>query len=113
VRFFQNGVADLHLRVASSGDAIALCNSSDTEIYRFNTTNGIFDLYGGKVRLQDGGSIEFLNSGTTIKWLTGVGTPEGVITAAQGSMYTNRSGGTSTTLYVKETGTGNTGWVAK
>lgn len=41
------------------------------------------------------------------------GTPEGVITAAVGSTATRIDGGAGTTFYVKETGTGNTGWVAK
>jgi hypothetical protein len=39
--------------------------------------------------------------------------PSGVVTAPTGSLYTNIAGSTSTTLYVKESGTGNTGWVAK
>lgn len=46
-------------------------------------------------------------------WTTGTGSPESVVTAPPGSLYTNTSGGLLTTLYVKETGTGNTGWVAK
>jgi hypothetical protein len=43
----------------------------------------------------------------------GNGTPASSVTAGPGSIYRNQSGGTSTTLYVKETGTSNTGWVAK
>ena len=43
----------------------------------------------------------------------GTGSPEGAVTANPGTMYLNQSGGASATLYVKETGTGNTGWVAK
>lgn len=42
----------------------------------------------------------------------GQGDPEGVVTAPPGSAFWNTNGGISTTLYVKETGTGNTGWVA-
>jgi hypothetical protein len=44
---------------------------------------------------------------------TGSGTPEGVVTAEPGSLYTSTAGGAGTTLYVKETDSGNTGWVAK
>jgi hypothetical protein len=40
-------------------------------------------------------------------------TPEGAVTAPPGSVYFRRTGGGVTTLYVKETGTGNTGWIAK
>jgi hypothetical protein len=46
-------------------------------------------------------------------WTTGSGSPESSVTAAIGSMYTRTDGGAGTTLYVKESGTGNTGWVAK
>lgn len=49
----------------------------------------------------------------TAKWTTGSGTPEGSLTAPVGSMYTDTSGGAGTTLYIKESGAGNTGWVAK
>lgn len=48
------------------------------------------------------------------KLTSGTGSPEGVVAASLGSMYTNVDGGSGTTLYVKESGgTGNTGWVAK
>lgn len=43
----------------------------------------------------------------------GTGSPQGVVTAPAGSIYLNTSGGASTTIWVKESGTGNTGWVAK
>lgn len=41
------------------------------------------------------------------------GSPEGVVTAPIGSMYTRTDGAASTTLYIKESGTGNTGWNPK
>jgi hypothetical protein len=44
---------------------------------------------------------------------TGAGSPEGSISAPVGSLWTRTDGGASTTLYVKQSGTGNTGWVAK
>ena len=45
--------------------------------------------------------------------LTGSGSPEGIITAPPGSLYFNSAGGTNTSLYIKESGTGNTGWRGK
>jgi hypothetical protein len=45
--------------------------------------------------------------------MRGAGTPEGVVTGKVGSIFLRTDGGTSTTLYVKESGTGNTGWAAK
>lgn len=43
----------------------------------------------------------------------GAGTPEGAVVAAIGSTYHRTDGGAGTSFYVKESGTGNTGWVAK
>jgi hypothetical protein len=54
-----------------------------------------------------------LDFGSSVLWRTGAGTPEGVVTAAVGSLYTRTDGGLLSTLYVKESGAGNTGWVAK
>lgn len=52
-------------------------------------------------------------TGALILVKTGTGTPEGVITAPVGTAYLRSDGGSGTTLYVKESGAGNTGWVAK
>lgn len=45
--------------------------------------------------------------------MTGSGSPEGAVSATVGSLFMRTDGGTGTSLYVKESGTGNTGWVAK
>jgi len=45
------------------------------------------------------------------RWISGAGSPEGVVTAVVGSLYSDTAGAPGTTLYVKETGAGNTGWV--
>lgn len=45
--------------------------------------------------------------------LRGAGSPEGVVTASPGRLYVNTNGGAGTTLYCKESGTGDTGWAAK
>lgn len=46
--------------------------------------------------------------------MTGTGTPVGLIAAPVGTLYLRLDGGTSTTLYVKETGGASaSGWVAK
>lgn len=48
----------------------------------------------------------------TVRVYQGFGTPEGVITAGIGSIFQRLDGGAGTTLYVKESGTGATGWIA-
>lgn len=45
--------------------------------------------------------------------ISGMGNPEGVQSALVGTIYIRKDGGLDTTLYVKEKGTGNTGWTAK
>lgn len=44
---------------------------------------------------------------------TGAGSPEGVVIATPGSLYSRTDGGAGTTLYVKTSGTGAVGWTAK
>lgn len=65
-------------------------------------SEGTTNLYYTDVRAQ-----------AAVKWTTGTGSPEGVVTASVGTLYSRSDGGASTTLYVKESGAGNTGWVAK
>ena len=43
----------------------------------------------------------------------GSGSPEGAVTDVVGSTYRRTDGGAGTSFYIKESGTGNTGWVAK
>jgi hypothetical protein len=44
---------------------------------------------------------------------TGRGSPEGVVTSMVGGLYMRQDGGPGSTLYIKESGSGTTGWVAK
>lgn len=53
-----------------------------------------------------------INAGAT-KWHSLAGSPEGGVTAGVGSVYTDRTGAAGAVLYVKESGSGNTGWVAQ
>ena len=47
----------------------------------------------------------------TIKWLTGSGEPETVVTASVGSLYANTAAGANdATLWVKNVGNGSNGW---
>lgn len=67
-------------------------------------------LYVGEmIRLGYGGT----DTTQPIKIMFGKGSPEGVVSANQGSLYLRTDGGTTTTLYVKTSGSGNTGWTAK
>ena len=59
-----------------------------------------------------GGPLRIGATGQAVKLIPGSGSPEGVVTASIGALYFNVAGGASTTLYVKTSGTGNTGWTA-
>jgi hypothetical protein len=72
-------------------------------------------------------NAQVMKAGQAVAWLTGTtgtptnicrdtagnGSPEGVVTANKGSTYRRFDGGAASCFYVKESGTGNTGWVAK
>ena len=45
-------------------------------------------------------------------FLSGNGEPEGAVTASIGAMYFNLLGGASSTFWIKESGSGNTGWAS-
>lgn len=51
--------------------------------------------------------------GETVQIFKGYGSPLNVVVAGVGSIYQRLDGGASTTLYVKESATDATGWVAK
>jgi len=63
----------------------------------------------GEMQINYGTVYHQNNTGKLYK---GTGSPEGVLSAPIGALYQRTDGGASTTLYVKESGTGNTGWKA-
>ncbi len=81
----------------------------DNDTFAFGTSqaNNRATLVGSRLTASGGFSTG------TARWTSGTGSPEGVVTAPVGSLYTRTDGGANTTLYVKESGTGSTGWVAK
>jgi hypothetical protein len=50
---------------------------------------------------------------TAAKLYSGSATPEAAVTADIGSLFMRTDGGANTSIYIKESGSGNTGWVAK
>ena len=61
-----------------------------------------------------GGHVRLLSDTEATGYIVtiGTGSPQGVIAAPPGSDYRNLSGGAGGTLWVKQTGTGTTGWFA-
>jgi len=103
------GTNAYYIRAAGAG-AIVNC------VFAGNAQNGF------TTHLATSGAVTFTRSinpagfamnTANLIWLTGANSPEGVVTAAIGSLFTRTNGGAGTTLYIKESGTGNTGWIAK
>jgi len=110
------------IAAVSSGNTMRVNHASDgatttTNFEVFNNTTKTFGVSnsGSVTTLSNivcGGTIIRLGT-TTVDVTTGAGTPESVVTANQGSIYLRNNGGAAQGLYVKESGSGNTGWVAK
>lgn len=73
----------------------------------------------GSMKVWDGTTWQAVNGAGSggaappgTSWLSGNGSPEGVVTANVGSLYSQLDGTTVTCVWRKGTGTGNTGWVA-
>ena len=83
----------------------------------FNILSYMRSSAAGVIILLDNSEANFsrLHFGGTAKPAVcqGSGTPEGAVTAPIGSIFMRSDGGAGTSFYVKESGTGNTGWVAK
>lgn len=101
----------LSLNAAGTGYA-ELASGDGSYNFRLSST-GNATLSNGNLALGTANkALEFSGNGSVI-WRCGAGTPEGAVTAPVGSLFTRTDGGVNTTLYVKESGTGNTGWAAK
>ena len=70
----------------------------------------------GDVRIHPSGSgaVRWVNDSqaTGCTTIVGSGTPQGVVTAPPGSDYRNVAGAAGSVFWIKQTGTGATGWVA-
>lgn len=96
---------------SSAGSDFVITSHSDggtqTAVVLFTRATGKTTL--GSVGATAG--LELGSSGPRV--MSGTGAPESVVTAPVGSLWLRTDGGANTTLYVKESGTGNTGWIAK
>jgi hypothetical protein len=87
--------------VTVQGDLIADAITGPTTITGKLTTTGDIDIQGLDLELYGTKSLT-----------RGTGSPEGAATGPVGCLYLQTNGTTSAALWVKETGSGNTGWVA-
>lgn len=106
-------------------------NTSGTILFRLNgTVVGRWDASANSFRPEVSNTSAALG-GVTTRWATarinklyfgpsdgpnitsGLGSPQGVVTAPVGSIYTDGTGGGNPVLWIKESGSGATGWVSK
>jgi len=111
-RFINDNTAGQDWRLGIYGDSdIQLVNATGSKNLMRWSTGGDVTVPSGGVTLSTAGKGFTLPGGIT--WTSGAGSPEGVVTAPVGSLYSRSDGGLLTSLYVKESGSGNIGWVAK
>ena len=101
--FCMGSGASFHFRTGATP------STSGTDVATLNSS-GDFAPIGNLVLSGTGKGVTFAS---TAKILSGAGSPESVVAAPVGSLYLRSDGGAGTTLYVKQSGTGNTGWVGK
>jgi hypothetical protein len=89
---------------------ISVWNNAKVDVATLRST-GDMTLNVGNYVVGTSGKGVSLPGGIT--WTSGSGSPEGVVTAPVGSLYSRSDGGLLTSLYVKESGSGNTGWAGK
>lgn len=94
VQLSYGSATDRKLTVAANSLGVVVKSTSAAATLELNSTGGGVTVGGSLVK-------------------SGTGTPEGSVTAPVGSLFLRTDGGAGSTLYVKESGAGNTGWAAK
>lgn len=112
----NNAFSDAGLQLKQTGvvsfsSAGAFYNGADTGLAR--NAAGVIEANNGTAgTLRDFKARTYFYTATVFD-TSGAGTPEGAVAAGIGSTYRRTDGGALTSFYVKESGAGNTGWVAK
>lgn len=123
---FSGAIYTDEFRIAGGGAKIRLTTNgceiaSDRQVLFSSTSSSLGAKDAGvardavnRVRISNGSTgYGQLALQSNVIILAGSGDPNSVVTASVGSLYLRTDGGAGTTLYVKESGTGNTGWAAK
>ena len=96
-------------------------SATDNALVRFDGTGGK-TVQGSGITVDDSGKVTFGDVGASAglelgssgpRVMSGTGSPEGVVTAPVGSMWTDEAATTGAIRWIKDTGTGNTGWVVE
>lgn len=98
---------DMYLR---TGTTIRAMWDHSENYWNFNSNDitGVNSLSASEIS-----AVSYEIGAAGVKLLSGSGSPESSVTAPVGSLYMRTDGTSGSVLYVKETGTGTTGWAAK
>lgn len=114
---FHNGDSETVAELANMPDVVT--GNVSARLFRSTNTSGnkLFSILKGDGTATatfaiTNGEITRLNE-QSVTITAYPGNPNGNVAAPPGSICLNTSGGAGTSFYVKESGTGNTGWVAK
>jgi hypothetical protein len=102
---------DRLLSLNTVGNTVNIINGGNLVGYSNDGATDTWAIYAGSGNAWFSGYVR-IGTGTA-RIISAAGDPEGAVTAPVGSLYLRTNGSTGTTLYVKESGTGNTGWAAK
>lgn len=107
-----NASTDEHLILGSVG--VNASADANVGVKIAKPTGALFGLYlsSGRAFFAEYVIVPSLGVGNA-DIMSGTGSPEGVVSGAIGSLFLRTDGGAGTTMYVKESGAGNTGWTAK
>ena len=97
----------------SSVNNLQINNTLGASVQYFAGVTGVHQFLINSVQQWVMNTDGSLQSKTGPKINSGTGTPENAIIASVGSLFMRTDGGAGTSLYVKESGAGNTGWVGK
>ena len=109
----------LTINNVDNGNTTAFFNGDGILYFGSTTSSPNLDPAGTTLEVKNGtsnGNIRFgqaLVGSGNVRFKSGSGTPEGAVEGDVGSIYLRTDGGAGSTMYVKESGTGATGWVAK
>jgi hypothetical protein len=100
------------LIIAQSGssDAAYISQATDNNVLVLEKSTGNTDAL---LYLDNYTTAPDITLSGVVNILHGAGSPEGARAAPAGSLYLRTDGGTSTSLYVKTSGSGTTGWTGK
>jgi len=119
-----SGAATSSIKIAARTNTLIVVSGNITSRTATEKSNGLEISGAGAFRpvvtdnqfINDPATLPASSSGVigiSTRIFSGAGSPEGKISAPVGSLYTRVDGGRTTAFYVKESGTGATGWIAK